>query len=248
MAKVTARNVGLFGGGRDLSGRSNSGTLSYSAETPDTTTFGLTTRERLADGLLDYELSVGGWMDLSACKVSELFEDLLGASARWGYYPEGATASKGGKEMTMVCSDFSSEGAVEGAATYSATMAGTGACSGGVGGMLDVTSLTYATVSAVGSSNLGSVDFAAACAGHTIWNTLRVTTMTGTTPEISACIQSSTDDSSFTTIAVMTTASAADQVSTASATSSNRYRRARVAMLGTSPCATFQISSGSSLR
>ena len=237
MGKISARNVKLFGGGRNLSGRANSSTLSLTAEAPDVSAYGTDTRERLQDGLLDYELSVAGWMDVSACQVDELFSDLLGASARWGYYPEGATACLAGKEMNVVCGDYSSEGAVEGAATFSATLSGSSA-------LFDVSSLSYTTVSAVGASNLGSVDFTAACS-HTIWNFFRVETLTGTTPEIAACVQQSTDDSSFTTIYAFTAASAADQVFAASSASSARYRRARVELAGTSPCATFQISSGS---
>ena len=242
MAKITARNVKLFGGGRNLSGRANSSTLSLTAESSDVSAYGTDTRERLHDGLLDYELSVAGWMDVSACQVDELFSDLLGASARWGYYPGGATACLAGKEMNAVCGDYSSEGAVEGAAAFSATLSGSSA-------LFDVTSLASSTVQVVGSSNLGSVDFAAACS-HTIWSFFRVETIAGSTPEIAACIQESTDDSSFTTLNVFTAASTANQVFAASAASSARYRRARVSLAASpngvvSPCATFQISSGS---
>jgi len=242
MAKITARNVKLFGDGRNLSGRANSSTLSLTAEATDVSAYGTDTRERLHDGLLDYELSVAGWMDVSACQVDELFSDLIGASARWGYYPAGATACLIGREMNAVCSDYSSEGAVEGAATFSATLSGSS-------DLFDVNSLGYTTVSAIGSSNLGSVDFTASCS-HTVWNFFRVLTIAGSTPEIAACIQESTDDATFTTISVFTAASIANQVFAASAASSARYRRGRVAIAASangvvSPCATFQISSGS---
>jgi len=237
MAKTVARNVKLFGGGRNLSGRANSGTLSLTAETPDVSVFGVGTRERLQDGLLDYELSVAGFTDLSACQVDELFFDLQGASAWWGYYPTDATASLPGKEMIGIGSDYSVDSPVEGVVAFSATMSGSTE-------LHDVTALSSSTVQAVGASNLVSVDFAAQTT-NTIYNFFRVVTLTGTSPEISACVQESSDDSSFVTLTAYTAASSADQVFSSSAASSLRYRRARVELKGTSPCATFQISSGS---
>ena len=246
MARIVAKNAKVFGGARNLSGRANSTTLSISGETPDVSAFGEDFRNRLADGLRDVELSVAGFTDLSASQTDESFSALKTASAWWGLYPGNSTASKVGREMNGILSDYSIEAAVEGAVTFSLTVGGISAASTGSGssGLFDVNSLADTTVSVIGSSNLGSVDFTAACS-HTIYNFFRVMTLTGTTPEVSACVQESTDDSSFTTLNVFAAASSADQVFAASSASSARYRRARVALLGTSPCATFQISSGS---
>jgi len=251
MARIVAKNAKVFGGARNLSGRANSATLSVSGEIPDVSAFGEDFRSRLPDGLRDAELSVAGFTDLSACQTDESFAALKTASAWWGFYPGNSTASNVGREMNGIVSDYSVEAAVEGAVTFSVTVGGivAGDTAGGSAGLFDVNSLADQTVSAIGASNLGSVDFTAACS-HTVYNFFRVMTIAGSTPEIAACIQESTDDSTFTTLHVFTAASTADQVFAASAASSARYRRARVAIAASangvvSPCATFQISSGS---
>ena len=124
MAKISARNVKLFGGGRDLSGRSNSGTLSFSAEAPDVSAFGATYRERVPDGLKDWELSIAGLCDLAANQLDSILFGALGASTRIKYGPGGSTAGCTMYTACAVCSDYSIEGAVEGAVTFSATFAG----------------------------------------------------------------------------------------------------------------------------
>jgi len=246
MARIVAKDAKIFGGARDLSGRANSATMSVTAESPEVSAFGEGYRSRLHDGLRDCELSVAGFTDISASQTDESFDALKGASAWWGFYPGDSTASKVGREMNGILNDYNVEAAVEGAVTFSITVGGvTAACKAGASaGLFDVNSLADHTVSAVGASNLSSVDFTAQ-ADHTIWNFFRLSTLTGTSEDISACVQESSDDSSFVTISVFTAASSADQMFSSSAASSLRYRRARVELKGTSPCATFQISSGS---
>lgn len=239
MAKITARNVTIFGGGRDVSGRSNTATFTTPAEAPDVSSFGAIIRERLPDGLRDSELSVAGFIDVSACQVDELYSDLIGASAWWGFYPGDATGSKLGREIIHILTDYSSEGAVEGAATTSTTTSGSSS-------IYFVNSLGNTTLSTVGTSALSSVDFSASISG-TIKHFLRILTLTGTNPEIGASLQDSNDDSSYTTIADFGAASSADQVITASTSSASRYRRLNVNLAGTSPCATFQVSTGSAV-
>ena len=252
MAKIVAKNAKIFGGGRDVSGRSNTLSLGLSAETPDVTTFGAGTyRERLGDGIKDVELSFAGFSDLSACEVNSTLDDLHGASAWWGTYFSDSSGSKIGREMNGTVTDYAVDGSIEGAVTFSATVGGIAAASiaGSGGGLYDVTALSSSTVQAIGASNDTSVDFAAQTTSG-VWNFFRVMTIAGSTPEISACVQESSDDSSFTTITVFTAASSGNQVFSSSAASSLRYRRARVALAASangvvSPCATFQISSGS---
>lgn len=237
MARVTARNTTLFAGARDISGRANTATMSFSAETPDDTCFGATYRERLGGGLKDYELSFAGFGDFSACQIDETMQGLMAASAWYGVYRDAATASKRGREIIGIATNYTLEGAVEGAVGYSATVTGSTV-------MLDMSSLSHTTYIVAGCSNACSVDFTAANSG-TCWHMLRVLTLTGTTPEISACVQESANDSTWATIQAWTSLSSANQVLAVTTASCSRYRRVAASLSGTSPCATFMVCSGS---
>ncbi len=128
MAKITARNVSLYienaaGASTSISGRTNSATLSFSAETPDVTAFGATYRERVPDGLKDWELSIGGFSDLAANQLDATLFPTLGASTRIKYGPGGSTAGCTMYTACAVTSDYNIETSVEGAVTFSATFA-----------------------------------------------------------------------------------------------------------------------------
>lgn len=243
MAKVTARDAAILAGGRDISGRTNTVTLTLSAEAPESTCFGNIMKERLSGGLLDYELAFGGFHDQSACQVAEGFDVLHGSSDWWGYYPNGATACKAGYEMVGIMTDHSVDNSVEGAAIFSGTVAGSAF-------LARTTSLGDSTVSGTASTALGSVDFAATQTG-TNWHFFRLFTLTGTNPAINASLQSASadDEAEFateTTFGIATLgASSACQVWGASDTGTKRYRRVALCASGTSPCATFMCSSGS---
>ncbi len=238
MARVTAKNVELFAGGRDISGRVNTSTITFSAEAPEVTCYGDTYKERLSDGLKDYGLTFAGFGDFSACQIDETMQSLLSSSAWYGWYPEGATGSKRGREIVGIATDYSIEGAVAGAVGFSATVTGSKV-------MLDMSSLAHTTLGPVaGASPQSSVDFTTANSG-TCWHMFRILTLTGITPEISASMQESANDSAWATIATWMSASSACQIFAASSASCSRYRRVSACLTGTSPCATFMVSSGS---
>ncbi len=243
MAKIVARNTALLAGGRDISGRANTATLTFSAEAPETTCFGNVMRERLAGGLMDYNLTFGGFHDQSACQLDEALTVLTGASDWWGYYPGAATASQGGYEMIGILTDHSVENSVEGAATCTGTVTGSAF-------LASVTSLGYSTVSGTASTALASVDFAAAQAG-TNWHFLKLFTLTGTTPSITASMQAASADAEaqYATVTdwgiASTAVNSACRTYAVTSTSCARYRRLAVTLAGTSPCATFMCSSGS---
>ena len=241
MAKVVARNAVIFGGGRDVSGRSNNATLSRTAEAPEATGFGETTVQRLSGGIRDHELALDGFYDSAASQVDALYSSLVGGSAVWGLYPSTAGASKRGSEFVGIVSNYEQKYAVADAAAVSVTVSG---CSP----YADVMSLGYATVTGTASAVLSScsVDFAGSATNT--WGFLHLITLTGTTPEISACLQDSSDDAAFTTIIAFTTASVAgtaQAIQHTAAAGASRYRRLKYIMAGTSPCATLAVSSGS---
>jgi len=158
MAKVHARNVALFAGGREISGRSNSATLTQNADAPDATAFKDSNRERLHLGIRDIELSVNGFFDAAASQVDVAFNALLGASAYWGLYPEGTAESKGGgREFIGLLSEYSSEFATADAAATSITVGASGA-------VAIVKSLYYGTISSTGGTAASAVDFSGSSA------------------------------------------------------------------------------------
>ena len=238
MARITARNMKLFAGGRDISGRVNTSTLTFSSEAPDVTCFGDAYHERLSDGLKDYEVSFAGFGDFSACQIDATMQALMSSSAWYGWYPNAATASMRGREVIGVATNYTINGGVEGAIGYSATITGSKV-------MLDMSSLVYYENFSTGAStNLFDVDFLVANSGP-CWHVFRLLTLTGTNPEITAYIQESADKNTWATIVSWEGASSANRIFAASSASCSRYRQAVVTLLGTSPSATFMISSGS---
>ncbi len=237
MARITARNIKLFAGGRDISGRVNTSTLTFSSEAPEVSCYGDTYKERLSDGLRDYGLTFAGFGDFSASQIDETMQSLLSSSAWYGWYPEGATVSTRGREIVGVATDYSIEGAVAGAVGYSATITGCGV-------MLDMASLANATIVSSGCTNQSSVDFSTTNTG-TCWHIYRILTLAGTLPDISASLQDSPDDITWTTLVEWGSASSACQIFAASSASSARYRRVSACLSGTSPSATFMVGSGS---
>lgn len=100
--------------------------------------------------------------------------------------------------------------------------------------LLDLAALTS-------TGNGSSVDNAAATSNGYVAN-LHVTAVSGTTPSMAIVIQHSTNNSTWSTLATFTTATAAtSQVLTGSGTV-NRYVRASYTLSGTTPSFTTQIS------
>jgi len=245
MGKVSARNTSLFAHGRDVSGRSNNSALSWTAETPEVTCYGSDNRERISDGIRDAELTVDGYYDTAASQVDEKYNSLVNASAFYALFPVMTLGNTTGGSLIGyafegVMSEYSIDLSFEDAVKTSLTV---GACVP----FARVRSLGYQTVVDTASAVLASgsgVDFSASDGGTT-WHGWHLVSLTGTTPEISACLQESGNDSTWTTTKVWYAAAAAaspgsvplaEMVST---TSASRYRRFKYLLAGTSPCATI---------
>lgn len=239
--RITAKNASVFVGGRTISGRTNSATLGFSAEAPEVTSFGEGTRTRLSGGLKDIEMTVDGFYDESASQMDELFNSLIGGSAYMGFYPSGSAASAKGREFGGAVTDYSTPLAVADAAAVSVTITTNAA---GIG-LIGATSLGGSATDTAASLALSSVDFSGSCS--TAYGILRVFTVGGTTPQISACLQESNDDAAWTTIGLFTTASVGNTAEQVTLTSASRYRRAKYILAGTGPSATFHVSCGSVL-
>ena len=97
MARIVARNATIIMDGLDISGRSNSMRLTFSAEAPEVTAFRETSRTRLPAGLQDAEMTVDGFYDTGAGGLDEKFNQYKGASAVFAVFPRAPNPGQRGK-------------------------------------------------------------------------------------------------------------------------------------------------------
>ncbi len=135
MARITARDVSLYvgdstGACRCISGRTNTATMTISSEAPEVTCYGASYRERLAGGLKDFELSIGGFYDgaiSTACgAIDGILFPLLGVLTNIKYGPGGSTTACILYTGCVICNNYTVEGAVEGVVGYTATFQSAG--------------------------------------------------------------------------------------------------------------------------
>lgn len=100
MAKIAARNASLYlydaaGACRSLSGQTNSITLTLSAESTEVTGFGDSTRERVADGIRDWEIAMDGFYSQSANESDAVLQGIInaGGSTLFKLGPAGSTST-----------------------------------------------------------------------------------------------------------------------------------------------------------
>jgi len=251
MAKIAGHNARVLLGSRDLSPDVNQATLSLSAEAPEATGFTDTYRVRLADGIRDVELTVDGFFNSSASKIDSILFSTLGASALTGLYFTGLSSSKLGREFTGILTQYEPQFALADAAAVSFTVTGASAIyhMTSLGGSA-VNAHDIPTISGVGGSDIGSVDLkGAADTTNDSYISIRLLTLSGTTPEFSASVQYSADDTAWTTayaVVSLSPASIGDHSgSLIHLASASRYARVAASLSGTSPCATFAITCGS---
>lgn len=243
MAKVSARHARILLGGRNVSCRSNSVTLTMSAEAPEATTFCDENRVRLSSGIKDVEMSIDGFFDDAASSVDQAYYSWVGASILAGFYPVGLSACVVGREFNGILSNYEMSFATEDAAVVNITVTG---CTP----LLTSKILGYAGVlSGAGTSNLSSVDFTNGT-NASQYAIFRLMSLTGTSPEFSASVQLSPDDSAWTTVAAVEGASPPSAGSPTGASivyfsSASRYRRVAVTLGGTSPSANYFVACAS---
>ena len=124
-SKLIARNASLYvfnatGGSVSLTGDTNSVSLSRSGDTPEVTAFGNTTRERIAGGLTDWELSINGFFTEGANSVDETLSDLMAQDTVIIFSPSGSGTGASRFSGSALLNDYSVEFPVDGAATITA--------------------------------------------------------------------------------------------------------------------------------
>lgn len=232
MAKIVARNAKIISVGKDLSGQYNNSTLTLSAEAPEVTGYGDGSRQRLAAGIRDVELTIDGFFNDSASSTDAMFKELVAASALIAYFPQGYAACTPVYQMAGIVTQYEAGFPLEDAATISATVSGCGYTRG--------KSLGYISNSA-GSTTACQIDFAAADDNPVYYQIHYLSASTS----ISACIQHSTDDTTYTTAEVVAAVTASGIAKSGSMTSANRYRRLLYNYVGGSGAVVASISGSS---
>jgi len=98
MAKLAARKASLFledasGASTVMSAMVSSITLSMSVEIPEVTGFGNNNRERVSNGIKDWELTMNGFYGSAACEPGTVLQGIFaaGGSTRFVLGPAGST-------------------------------------------------------------------------------------------------------------------------------------------------------------
>jgi len=127
MAKIVARNASLgihdsTAVCRAFSGSTNSVTLTYSAETPEVTVFGDGLRQRLPDGMLDWELTFDAFFGTGASQIDGILYDILGASTHVSFGPNGSATGEIWYSACAILTNYEMTFGVADAATVSGTL------------------------------------------------------------------------------------------------------------------------------
>lgn len=112
MAKIVARNASLYlydasGVCRTVSGLTSSITLSLSSEATEVTGFGNSARERVVDGIKDWEMSMDGFYSATACETGCLL-NLVFADGGATFFKLGPAGSAAGSPMYSACATLTS--------------------------------------------------------------------------------------------------------------------------------------------
>jgi predicted secreted protein len=126
MARVSGRNTAILildsnSASRQISGRANSGTLTFTSEEVDVTSFGALYRERIADALRDWSVEISGFYDGSASQIDEILHGVLAACTSLCFGPSGSGSGEIQYSGCAILQEYSMESAVDGAVTFSAT-------------------------------------------------------------------------------------------------------------------------------
>lgn len=126
MGKITSSSVALYvedssGASQSISGWGNSITLSWSSEAPEVTAFGNDTRERLPEGLKDWELSFDGFYGPDSGEIDDILSGILGQATVIQLGPAGSGAGDPKFTASAILTSYEIGITLEDAITVSAT-------------------------------------------------------------------------------------------------------------------------------
>lgn len=182
----------LYLGGKNLSGDTNAGTLTYEAEELDSTTFASGTRERIG-GLKSYALDLEGFSQAGTNQVDPVLFTATGSSGVMTICPTTGLDGEPGFlfEDVMLAYDFG--GSVGDMYGFTARAAGTG------GRPLVKGTVLHPTTTAKTSSSNGTGQILGAVSStQKLYASLHVVSVSGTLPTLDVIVQSD-DNAGFTT-------------------------------------------------
>lgn len=249
--QVAARTTQIWLNGQNVSGDLNSATFSYSAETPENTTFGMQNRSFLTGGLRVWDVSWDGYFNDVTTTGSPGIEHILtnigpGGSAVLTMLWHGNSTSNTGYAGVGIVSSFEHTAPVDGAVSTtltfasSATLARVFSLAGSVQSGSTAAS-TYTNSYDMGGSHPGAF--------HGFLHLPQSSVSAANAASGQFVVQHSGDDTTFadlltfTTVDFQTTASTYELKST---TAASRYIRAGYAIGGVNASAVFLIVAGSS--
>lgn len=188
MTKFVLTDVVVMFKGRDISGDLNSVSLEYSAETPDSTAFGDTTRRHLP-GVLDVVANHAGWWDSVDANDSldaDLFGEIGALSSHMSLSPDGGQLGEIAFSFPTVSGEYN-PGASHGEVyAFTIVMNGTGIL---VRGEVVENGVFTATANGTTNTTLG-----AAASTDTIYSVVHVVAASGTTPTLDVTVESAVTD------------------------------------------------------
>ena len=235
MAKYGPSSVGYFlVGGRSLAGVMTNVTYKTLTSTEETTALGDSWKEQTPMGVLSAELSQSGWFDDATNSSVDAFVGKETTSQVVTLAPAGSTAgSKAtgfagafGAEVTRV---IEKEGLHKLDVTYTAS------------GEIEDGKILEALAARTATGNSASLDnSASSAAGAGLY--LQVTAASGSSPTLDIVVQHSADDSTFTTLATFTQATAIGAERKTASGTVNRYLRVAATVGGSSPSFTYTVA------
>src|SRR3990172_2128135 len=127
MPKIAARNASLYlddanGACQAVSGDLNQITFTRNAEAPDVTSFGNDNRQRLSNGIKEWEISFNAFFNTNASALDEILHNILSGSTLMQFGPSGSSSGCIKYAASGVLTEYNADFTVEGAATVSGTI------------------------------------------------------------------------------------------------------------------------------
>jgi hypothetical protein len=105
-----------------LTGDLNSITVTYNEDAPEVSVFGAINKERMFDGIRDWELGFEGYYEQQAAGIDETLFNLLGGSCMIDYGPAGSTTGCNKYTACAILSTYDINFELENAITISGTL------------------------------------------------------------------------------------------------------------------------------
>lgn len=193
MGKFVFRDVCIYYGGRDLSGELSSLNLEFGADTPDVTTLRDTARRRLA-GLLDVSSTHQGWYSSDGALDSvdlDLFSQVGAGPLLISAAAEGAPLGQVSYSWKALTADYSPGASVGEVFAFNFNTTGDSHLARG-----EVMENAAAAFTFVGITQGTSNQLGAALAEDTIYSSVHVVAVSGTSPTLDLTVESDDADAS----------------------------------------------------